>query len=257
MLAFPKIFAQAPCAALRPFVRRLMVVEHSSQCDDLHLPGTGAVAAFNVRGECILDGKSRVPSAGFTGLWDGPRRHEHRDGNTVVLVHFTPVGAACLVTEPLEEFANGTASLRSLAGESGDIERVEEQLNEAPNHARRVALLEAFLLARAARSEPDPLVAAAVEWIECAPLETRIAALTKHIGLSQSALERRFRRAVGVTPRKFASLVRLQRVLRLHEPGMRLTRLAASAGYFDQSHFIHEFRRFSGVTPSAYFSTAG
>ena len=257
MVGSPKIYIQSPCGELRPFVRRFMVVEHASRCDDTHLPGTGAVAAFNVRGECVLDGASRAPSAGLTGLWDGPRRHEHRGGNTVALIHLTPVGAACLVSEPLEAFANGTASLGSLASPTGDVERVEDQLNEAPNHVRRLAVLEAFVLARVARAEPDPLVQAAVDWIERAPLDARIAALTKHIGLSQSALERRFRRVVGATPRKFASFVRLQRVLRLHQPGTTLATLAVAAGYFDQSHFIHEFRRFSGVTPSAYFAARG
>lgn len=78
--------------------------------------------------------------------------------------------------------------------------------------------------------------------------------LAQHIGLSQSALERRFRRTVGCSPKKFASVVRLRRAVELHSRGTNLTTVAQDAGYFDQSHFIRHFRDAVGVSPRAYLS---
>jgi transcriptional regulator GlxA family with amidase domain len=85
----------------------------------------------------------------------------------------------------------------------------------------------------------------------------RIDALTRHIGLSQSALERRFKRVVGVSPKKFASMLRLQRAVRLHTPGTDLAELALAAGYYDQAHFNHDFRRATGHAPTAFFGPSG
>jgi len=109
---------------------------------------------------------------------------------------------------------------------------------------------------RAGEAQPDPLVAAAVELIEQTQAMIRIEELTRRIGLSQSALERRFRRLVGASPRRFASLVRLQNVVRLHEAGTDLTTIAHAAGYYDQPHLIKDFKRFTGLAPGAFFAGA-
>jgi transcriptional regulator GlxA family with amidase domain len=128
-----------------------------------------------------------------------------------------------------------------------------EQLNTAENHRRRIALVEQFLLASMRGSTPDPLISAAVAWLERGATAKRIDNLARYIGLSQSALERRFRRIIGVSPKKFASLARLRRAARLQTTGADLTTVAHESGYFDQSHFIKEFRRATGSAPSAFF----
>jgi AraC-like DNA-binding protein len=76
------------------------------------------------------------------------------------------------------------------------------------------------------------------------------------MGLSQSALERRFRREVGASPKKCAALVRLRHVVRLRRAGVSLTDIAHAAGYADQPHFIKDFKRFTGQAPESFFATA-
>lgn len=100
---------------------------------------------------------------------------------------------------------------------------------------------------------PDPLVAAAVEWLRRGTGPKRIADLTRYIGMSQSGLERRFQRVVGTSPKKVHSILRLQRAARFLAKGSNLTTAAHAAGYFDQSHFIHDFRRATGTSPHAFF----
>jgi AraC-like DNA-binding protein len=56
-----------------------------------------------------------------------------------------------------------------------------------------------------------------------------------------------------VSPKKFGSLVRLRHAVRLQATGLDLTTVAHTAGYFDQSHFIKDFRRATGSAPEAFF----
>jgi hypothetical protein len=58
-----KVFVQTPCEALRPFVKRFLVVEFSTAHKDSYLPDTGMLAGFCFKGDCILDGKTKVAGA--------------------------------------------------------------------------------------------------------------------------------------------------------------------------------------------------
>ncbi len=232
-----------------------MVVEFPNLHHDVHLPDIGAVAAFSLQGECRLEGGYSAPATSFTGLYETSRAHEHRHHHAVLLATFTPVGAAALLRAPLEEFAGVTTDLASILGQPTELHQIQELFAEAANHSQRIGLLENFLLARLGVSEPDPLVTAAVAWLEQGRGSRRIEDLTRYIGLSQSALERRFRRIVGVSPKRFASLVRLQQAVRLRTNGTDFATAAQTAGYFDQSHFIKDFRRATGTTPDLFFRT--
>lgn len=251
-----RALAQTPCEALRPFVKRFLVVESTAARRDTHLPDTGFVAAFCFRGECRLNEGVQAPRAAINGLWDTVRTHDHSRGHAVVIVTFTPTGAAALLRQPLEELGNATADLDAVLGRRAGLDRLHDRLAGAASHAQRIRLVEDFLLAQAGDARPDPLVAAAVAMIERAQATMRIEELTRQIGLSQSALERRFRRLVGASPRRFASLVRLQNVVRLRKAGADLTTIAHAAGYSDQSHFNKDFKRFTGIAPGSFFARA-
>jgi AraC-like DNA-binding protein len=248
----PRVLEVAPRRALQPFVQRLIIAEFPSAYHDKHLPDTRPVAAFTFRGRVRLD-TTWAPPAAFTGPRETLCAHEHTGEHGVVLVTFTPVGAAAVLGPSLEEFVETTTDLTGLLGTPSELERVRDQLATARTDGARVRIVEDYLVARVRASSPDPLVAAAVDWLQRVAPPRRMTDLVRHVGLSQSALERRFRRVVGITPKRFASLVRLQRAVELRTAGNSLTAVAQEAGYFDQSHFIHEFRRAIGSPPEAFF----
>jgi AraC-like DNA-binding protein len=251
------VTVRQPCAALRPFVQGFVAVDCTAGHADAHWPGTGLVAAFRLRGECRLDYGGQAPRAGLTGLFERERRHLHGAGNLMALVRFTPIGAAAFFRHPLHELANATVALQDVADDTTAFDALSEQLMQAAGSVQDcLERLEAFFLARLGNTAIDPLAAAAVNWIGRAGPDVRIAALVRQAGVSHSALERRFRQAVGVSPKRFARLVRLQRVMRLHAGGASLTALAQDAGYFDQSHFIKDFKQVTGLAPQAYFAQA-
>jgi AraC-like DNA-binding protein len=73
-------------------------------------------------------------------------------------------------------------------------------------------------------------------------------------GYSHRTLISVFRRAVGLTPKQYSRVLRLQRVLEIISTAgtPSLADIALDAGFTDQAHFSREFRPFAGVTPAAY-----
>ena len=76
--------------------------------------------------------------------------------------------------------------------------------------------------------------------------------VARHVGLSPFHFIRLFRRAVGVPPSAYATLVRIGRAERLLRAGVPIAHAAEAAGFYDQSHLNRCFRRFVGLTPGEY-----
>lgn len=74
-------------------------------------------------------------------------------------------------------------------------------------------------------------------------------------GLSPRQLRRIFKYYIGDTPKVFSKVVRFQNILKAKpsKQSLRQNKLFYDVGYFDQSHFIKEFKNFYGVTPSKAF----
>lgn len=216
------------------------------------LPDTSLVACFRLDGVALIDGASTLPGAILSGLQDRARVITHLAGSQVLLTVFTEAGAATFLNEPLDMLFNQTMPIDCLMRRSR-LDALHEQLVEAGDFRRRTEVLERFMLRRLRTAAPDALAEAAAAHVKNRHGAVRMDKLAGTMGLSLSALERRFRRYVGASPRKFASIARMRQVLRLREAGENMTEIAHGAGYFDQSHFIKDFKRFTGLTPESFF----
>ena len=157
------------------------------------LPDTSFVAEFRFRGEDALDGGARLPRAAVSGLWDSARARAYRGGTGILLALFTEIGARAFLRDPLDTLFNTTAPIEKVLNCSSELALVEERLAAATNHVQRVQIAETFLLEQLHRTLRDPFVSAAVACLEEAGASIRIEELAQRAGLSQSALERRFR----------------------------------------------------------------
>ena len=247
------VFAQAPCEALRPFVKRFVIVEFPFDRKLKLLPDTNFTTELRFRGEHALDGDRELPRAAISGLWDTARTRIYRGGTGILLVMFTESGASGFLHDPLDALFNTTTAIEHVLDGAPELDALDEQLAEAKDHARRVQIAESFLLAHVHNNGLDSLVSAAVARLEGTQASVRIQELARKVGLSQSALERRFRRNVGTSPKQFASILRLKNAVRLRAVGHDFTSIAHSAGYSDQSHFTNDFKRVTGLAPSAFF----
>ena len=178
------------------------------------------------------------------------------NGTRVAGVHFKPGGAHPFLRLPSGELHNAHIGLDTVWGRAA-VSRVREQLLEAPTPEAKVKVLERQLLA-IANGEPErhPAVAYALNEFHSTPAAKRIATLTDEIGISPRHFIDIFRNEVGLSPKLFCRIRRFQRALRQISRGAEIhwPSVALDAGYFDQAHFIHDFRTFSGINPSAYLS---
>ncbi len=133
-----------------------------------------------------------------------------------------------------------------------------ERLREAPDFAARVALTDRALLGLQQRvvatPRAVPLARAAVQQISEAGGALRVARLADRLGVTERTLQRHVQEAVGMPAKTFAQITRYNRVaIELNRrPGVDWQDLVVRYGYADQSHLGREFRRFAGMSPSAY-----
>jgi AraC-like DNA-binding protein len=159
---------------------------------------------------------------------------------------------------PLREFTDQVLELETVVGR--EIENLRDQLSEAPDDDSRFGLLEAWLVRRArSRTRPTRSVSQALRMIHSRLDAVRIGKIADTIGISHKHLLREFDRCVGLTPKAFARLCAFQRVIRFvgQKTEVDWASIAATCGYHDQAHLIHEFRAFSGLTPANYLMRRG
>jgi AraC-like DNA-binding protein len=95
-------------------------------------------------------------------------------------------------------------------------------------------------------------VTAAIAAIEDNP-SIPMAEIRDLVGMSTKQLIAVFRAEVGLSPKAYARVRRFQMALTLLSTGaVGGARVAADVGYFDQPHFVREFRSFTGMTPTQY-----
>jgi AraC-like DNA-binding protein len=175
--------------------------------------------------------------------------------HSVIGVHFKPGGAFPFFDVPAGELHNRHLSLEALWG--GGAGELRERLLEAGTPRAMFAVLEQALLARAAwRLEHHPAVKFALRQFHGLPHTRTIAEVAGQIGLSAKRFIEVFNGEVGLTPKLFCRVRRFQRALRSIGQGapVEWAAVAADCGYFDQAHFIRDFRAFSGINPSAYLA---
>lgn len=167
---------------------------------------------------------------------------------TVLTIHFRPGGASAFLPAPQDDLEDHCVDLDTIWGRDASILRA--RLIEAPSARSRVALVESFLLARM-RSR-DPTVGAVLLAAESQP-SLRVAEASAMTGLSARRLIASFRAEVGLTPKTYLRVRRFQAAMRLLDAGAANgARIAADLGYFDQAHFVREFRSFTAMTPTDY-----
>jgi AraC-like DNA-binding protein len=245
--------ARLPGAPLQPFIKNFRLIEYAQGHSDEHLPHPGVTVVLHLSGGTLLDGDVTAPGAAITGLWSRPRSHRHLRGSRLAIVSFTFAGAAALLGAPMGELRNSTTPLDAVAGSPCRWGSLIERLSEAEDSERRFSLLDGFFRDHCADRTIDPVAGAAARHIARADGQVSIARLASASGLSESAFLRRFRDHIGASPRAFASIVRLQRVLAMGPRSSDLTSLALDAGYYDQSHFIRDFRGMTGQAPGSFF----
>lgn len=176
----------------------------------------------------------------------------------VFTIHFQPAGFFQLFGVPMQDLTDRAYEARSVLGAS--IGEIEARLADARNFMRRVDIASEFLGRRVSALKERPnAVASIANQILIDRGALRIPDAAARAGLSVRQFERKFIEQVGVAPRRYARIVRFQAALTAHlNASQTWIDVAHELGYHDQMHMVHDFRLFSGESPtrlSARFSS--
>ena len=199
---------------------------------------------FIAQPKCFVFGQITSPldiePAGITGIF---------------AVRFYPGSFAPFAAIPVQGMENRAVALTEVFGEEGLL--LENEVLNARTTAGRIAATEAFLLKKL--SSPvsvDRIARSTVEMIMQLKGQVSVDELSEQLQVNRRQLERRFSLATGLGPKQLSKMIRLQAALKklLGNQSASLTAVAYESDYYDQAHFIKDFKEFTGMSPKMFYA---
>jgi AraC-like DNA-binding protein len=265
----------APHAALQPYIRAVFSFIPGAEDSRLSRTPTTEFLAFGgdatcppvladgraslsfTLGEvCHADGRWRTAPVRNTGHIVGAVTHTDSSGverPSMIGVYFRAGGLAPFTSVPVDELTDRVVRVEDVLGPAANV---VDRLAEA-SEAGRIDVLESLLIERLReqyRATASVDVAGLAASIERSAGQVTVEQLAHRAGISRQHLTRVFRERVGVTPKLYARLARFQSSLACASAGEPAdgAHAALALGYVDQSHWIAEFKEFSGLTPHRF-----
>lgn len=221
------------------------------------LPDGRCFLIFNLGGEHAVLPAGGAPRpyrrAWFSGLHDEHLQIESTTWSHLVGMRLRPEGAFRLMAAPMHAFAGRVYESDEVFGPV--LEGLAQRLAACASAAGRFALMQAWALRRLQDGRGwHPNVCAAMQRLAQDGGRMRVHALARELGVSHKHLIHQFHEQVGMAPKRVARIIAFNRVLaRLGGAAPKdWAAIAHEAGYYDQPHFLREFRRFTGSTPREY-----
>ncbi|GJQ62531.1 MAG: AraC family transcriptional regulator [Melioribacteraceae bacterium] len=191
----------------------------------------------------------------FAGLRNEPITIPSGRESEMIIVSFRKGRAYPFLNEPMFALKNYVIDAELLW--ENQILDIRSRLQEIKNPREKLVCLESKLLQYyGSKLATNGFVDFAVSEISKNPTGLRLKELIAQTGYSKKHIIKTFKEKVGTSPKEFAKILRFQKAIKLIEAGGKVdwSSVAFDCGFFDQSHFIADFKQFSGFTPSEYFS---
>jgi AraC-like DNA-binding protein len=247
----------APTPALAPYVRFYWVLESDEPYCHRSMADGCAEMVFHYKGsfdEITASGQTeRSFNAGLHGPAQKHRRFVTDKSFGIFGVYLYPFAIPHLFSLPASELSDHMPDLSSLLGADG--RQLEEQIMCATTNRQRVTVISSYLEKKLVGAAlPEPVVSVISAIIHSKGL-LPVDELAKRSFLSTRQFERNFKNYSGFSPKLYSRIIRFQQATQQYGTNYKtLTDIAYHCGYYDQSHFIHDFKQFSGYHPKQYFS---
>jgi AraC-like DNA-binding protein len=197
-----------------------------------------------VQPRCFVIGQLTVPlEIQPTGVTD------------IFSVRFEPNGFVPFTDMPLKNFENLAVPLGEIFGKEG--EELEAAMLASSDDKDRISIAERFLQSRLSNLENiDRVAKDVVDTMLGINGQLSVQELAEQLNINRKQLERRCAATIGLSPKQLAKVIRLQAALKLlaNKQFTSLTSLAYEGEYYDQAHFIKDFKEFTGLTPKQFYS---
>ncbi|TGM74414.1 AraC family transcriptional regulator [Leptospira mtsangambouensis] len=192
-----------------------------------------------------------LPAISLSGLRKSVKHNILSKGSEIIIVKFQPWGAFSFFNMPMNELNEIGISGYNLLHQA-DLNVLHSRLLEEKNSNLKIQSLEIFLLKMIKKQTVDQRIYEAISTMKRSQGRIKINTIADSINLTIDTFEKKFREVTGGTPKQISSIIRMNSAIREIPKYESFTRLAHDFGYFDQSHFIKEFKSFTGKTPSQF-----
>ncbi len=254
-----------PSDILKPYIRHYYIFQSDSDAEfeDTVFPSGDMEVIFNL-GEgtwesSVEDKFIQTPKIELWGQLTNPLPIKSKGRHTMLGIKFFTHSASYFFNDEMGVFNDRISDLSLIIG--SPVKTLHSQLLETKDELKRIELIEAFMLGRLIGNDKKSFrvdkVAHILTSIKRNPAENNLGAIASKHGITPRYLHKLIYRHTGLSPIAFNKINRFQFSLKLIAKNEQpLTAIAYNSGYFDQSHFIRDFKSFTGVTPSAYLETA-
>jgi AraC-like DNA-binding protein len=173
----------------------------------------------------------------------------------IFAVRFHPDGFTPFASQPIHAMENRAVPLEELFGQEGG--QLANAVLKASGTPERIATVQGFLEQRLTLPQTiDCIAKKSVAAMLELNGQVQVDELSERLNINRRQLERRFASVIGLSPKQLAKIIRLQATLKMldNKHFTSLTSLAYENGYFDQTHFIKDFKEFTGVSPSQFYA---
>ncbi len=234
-------------------------VEHAHAVDRFLPNGdTEILIDFHDTPQFIYDNNSLKEIQACHHIWASGVRTEpitipSGNGAAMMVISLKKGMAAPFFPFPMEEISDCVVDADLIWG--SDFGDLRERLLDETDIGRRFFMVEEFLLWKfSSRLNVNPCVEFAVNEMTHRPDNLSIARMNEKIGYSQKHFTEMFRKNIGVTPKSYLKIMRFQKAVRTIDEAdsIEWDMIAQECGFYDQAHFINDFKHFSGFTPEQY-----
>ncbi|WP_444997839.1 DUF6597 domain-containing transcriptional factor [Aliikangiella sp. IMCC44359] len=252
-----------PHVALRPYVQcywHIQVNSHANSLPPEYMhPEGGSGIIFNLKAPIKLDDQLVKQNAVITGPTRQTNQLQLTGITETIGIRFHPGGGHKILSVPLYELLDTNININQLSL-SPLNNTITEQLYHLNSIDDRVSLLDKVLLSLLKDSPlTNKRLHSALNWIRKHHGQKPVSLLSDILNLSQRQLDRHFKCHLGLLPKQYSQIqqVEYSRSLLKQAPlAQSLTEIGACAGFYDQAHFIRQFRQVVGITPGDYRSKA-
>jgi len=257
-MEFPIIL---PSEALKPYIKYYWVctADESVFKESMYPSGHLEFCIDISNGDTIRyfgDQSGRMPRLEMLGHITVPTFATVAKGTTVLVTRFYPHASSLFVLNSAVDFNNKSVDLYDiLSRKSNDF---YERIMEEPTFEKKVKVLEAFLIRQLMENEKKRGKLKLVDHI-CRYISSAESfsgkCLSAEFGFSERYIQKAFLEYVGLTPQNYFAVQRFNKGLTLIQSSSKsFTDIALECGYYDQAHFIKEFKSYTALTPSQIHS---
>ncbi len=250
-----------PHNLLKSYIEKMWVFESSGKLpsDDLKLVvpnGNIKLCIFSVNGiTASVNGKkvtSKEGSMNLTGITDVPVHLDaEKDISTQTIgIEFSPKGAYRFFHFNLNEIKNHIFQFDDVLGAVG--KQLEEEVINAASVGKKIDIVQQFLIRQLMQNSGDLIFEFCVDKIIVSKGQITVKDLEKKTGYSSRWLNMKFTDKIGISPKNFSSIIRFGEYYRAFTAGNlpEMIKNEFYDHYYDQSHFIKNFKHFTGLSPS-------